>query len=173
MAFQNRNKFCYFKENGVHDIDYKDVKLLRRFVNDQGKIMPRRITGTSAKMHRKLVKAIKRSRSIALMPYVERSIEKKQIEKNRSVREVAAHEKIPKKLSNIEITIEAQVGEEEKMFGSITTIDIQKSLEAKGITVDRSSISLENPIKALGIYHVPIRVTSELSGDVKIYVIKS
>tara|TARA_B110000444_G_scaffold63647_1_gene59602 strand:+ start:2547 stop:2990 length:444 start_codon:yes stop_codon:yes gene_type:complete len=101
------------------------------------------------------------------------SIEKKQIEKNRSVREVAAHEKIAKKLSNIEITIEVQVGEEEKMFGSITTIDIQKSLEAKGITVDRSSISLENPIKALGIYHVPIRVTSELSGDVKIYVIKS
>ena len=38
MAFQNRNKFCYFKENGIHDIDYKDVKLLRRFVNDQGKI---------------------------------------------------------------------------------------------------------------------------------------
>jgi len=71
MAFQSRNKFCYFKENGITDIDYKDVKLLRRFVNDQGKIMPRRITGTSAKMHRKLVRAIKRSRSIALMPYVD------------------------------------------------------------------------------------------------------
>jgi len=71
MAFQNRKKFCYFKENGITDIDYKDVKLLRRFVNDQGKIMPRRITGTSAKMHRKVVRAIKRSRSIALMPYVE------------------------------------------------------------------------------------------------------
>ena len=37
MAFQQRNKFCYFKENGINDIDYKDVKLLRRFVNDQGK----------------------------------------------------------------------------------------------------------------------------------------
>ncbi|MEO2044521.1 MAG: 30S ribosomal protein S18 [Nitrospinaceae bacterium] len=73
MAFQSRKKFCYFKENGITDIDYKDVKLLRRFVNDQGKIMPRRITGSSAKMHRKLVRAIKRSRSIALMPYVERS----------------------------------------------------------------------------------------------------
>ena len=71
MAFQSRNKFCYFKENGITDIDYKDVKLLRRFVNDQGKIMPRRITGSSAKMHRKVVRAIKRSRSIALMPYVE------------------------------------------------------------------------------------------------------
>ena len=71
MAFQNKRKFCYFKENGIVDIDYKDVKLLRRFVNDQGKIMPRRITGTSAKMHRKLVRAIKRSRTIALMHYVE------------------------------------------------------------------------------------------------------
>ena len=71
MAFQSRNKFCYFKENGITDINYKDVKLLRRFVNDQGKIMPRRITGSSAKMHRKLVRAIKRSRSIALMPYVD------------------------------------------------------------------------------------------------------
>ena len=71
MAFQSRNKFCYFKENGITDIDYKDVRLLRRFVNDQGKIMQRRITGSSAKMHRKLVRAIKRSRSIALMPYVD------------------------------------------------------------------------------------------------------
>ena len=75
MAFQSKRKFCYFKENGIVDIDYKDVKLLRRFVNDQGKIMPRRITGTSAKMHRKLVRAIKRSRTIALMPYVENNLE--------------------------------------------------------------------------------------------------
>ena len=75
MAFQNKRKFCYFKENGINEIDYKDVKLLSRFVNDQGKIMPRRITGTSAKMHRKLVRAIKRSRSIALMPYVENNLD--------------------------------------------------------------------------------------------------
>ena len=75
MTFQNKRKFCYFKENGITEIDYKDVKLLRRFVNDQGKIMPRRITGTSAKMHRKLVRAIKRSRSIALMPYVEKNLD--------------------------------------------------------------------------------------------------
>ena len=71
MAFQNRRKFCYFKENGITEIDYKDVKLLRRFINDQGKIMPRRVTGTSAKMYRKVVRAIKRSRTIALMPFVE------------------------------------------------------------------------------------------------------
>ncbi len=69
MAFVSRKKYCYFKENGITEIDYKDVKLLRRFVTEQGKIMPRRITGSSAKMHRKLIRAIKRARNIALMPY--------------------------------------------------------------------------------------------------------
>ena len=69
MAFQSKRKYCYFKENSISVIDYKDVKLLKRFVTDQGKIMPRRVTGTSAKMHRKLVRAIKKARNIALMPY--------------------------------------------------------------------------------------------------------
>ena len=59
MAFQSRRKFCYFKENGITDINYKDVKLLKRFITEQCKIMPRRVTGTSSKMHRKLVRAIK------------------------------------------------------------------------------------------------------------------
>lgn len=73
MAFVSRKKYCYFKENGITNIDYKDVKLLRRFVTEQGKIMPRRVTGTSAKMHRKLIRAIKRARNIALMPYTQLS----------------------------------------------------------------------------------------------------
>ena len=69
MALINKKKYCYFKENNILEIDYKDVKLLKRFITDQGKIMPRRVTGTSAKMHRKLVKSIKRARNIALIPY--------------------------------------------------------------------------------------------------------
>ena len=75
MAFQSRRKFCYFKENGITDINYKDVKLLKRFITDQGKIMPRRVTGTSSKMHRKLVRAIKQARNIALLPYTAISTE--------------------------------------------------------------------------------------------------
>ena len=69
MALINKKKYCYFKENGITEINYKDVKLLRRFITDQGKIMPRRITGTSAKMHRRVVREIKRARNIALIPY--------------------------------------------------------------------------------------------------------
>ena len=67
--FETRRKICPFSRKNSPKIDYKDVKLLRRFVTDQGKIMPRSITGTSAKMHRKLVRAIKQARNIALMPY--------------------------------------------------------------------------------------------------------
>ena len=69
MAFVSKRKYCYFKENNITEIDYKDVKLLRRFITEHGKIMPRRVTGTSANMHRKLVRSIMRARIIALMPY--------------------------------------------------------------------------------------------------------
>jgi small subunit ribosomal protein S18 len=55
-------------------IDYKDSKKLQKFVSDQGKIIPRRITGLSAKQHRELVRAIKRARQIAIMPYVSEAV---------------------------------------------------------------------------------------------------
>ena len=65
----SRKKSCYFKRNNIQDVDYKDIKLLNKFINDQGKITPKRVTGTSSKMHRKLVLAIKRARNIALLPF--------------------------------------------------------------------------------------------------------
>ena len=65
----SRKKSCYFKRNTIQEIDYTAVKLLTKFINDQGKITPRRVTGTSSKMHRKLVLAIKRARNIALLPF--------------------------------------------------------------------------------------------------------
>ena len=55
-------------------IDYKDAKMLQKFVNDQGKIIPRRITGLSAKQHRELVQAIKRARQIAIMPFISEAV---------------------------------------------------------------------------------------------------
>ena len=66
----NKKKYCRFKKSGIKYIDYKDPDYLLRFVNPQGKILPRRLTGTSLKYQRKLSTAIKRARHIALMPYV-------------------------------------------------------------------------------------------------------
>lgn len=65
-----RRKVCYFTANGITHIDYKDVDLLRKFISERGKILPRRVTGTSAKYQRKLTRAIKRSRQMALLPFV-------------------------------------------------------------------------------------------------------
>jgi len=65
-----RKKVDRFHENGILHIDYKDVKLLSRFITEQGKIIPRRISGTCAKNQRMLEDAIKRARFMALLPYV-------------------------------------------------------------------------------------------------------
>ncbi len=65
-----KKKYCRFKKAGIRYIDYKDANFLLKFVNEQGKILPRRITGTSVKYQRKVSKAIKRARHLALMPYV-------------------------------------------------------------------------------------------------------
>jgi small subunit ribosomal protein S18 len=65
-----RKKYCRFKKLGINYIDYKDPEFLLRFVNEQGKILPRRITGTSLKYQRRLARAIKRARHLALLPFV-------------------------------------------------------------------------------------------------------
>ncbi|MCE5172471.1 30S ribosomal protein S18 [Paenibacillus profundus] len=64
-----RRKVCYFTVNKITHIDYKDIELLKKFVSERGKILPRRVTGTSAKYQRALTIAIKRSRQVALLPY--------------------------------------------------------------------------------------------------------
>ncbi len=64
-----RRKVCYFTVNKIDYIDYKDVDLLRKFISERGKILPRRVTGTSSKYQRQLTKAIKRARQMALLPY--------------------------------------------------------------------------------------------------------
>ena len=63
-------KYCMFKRSGIKYVDYKDPDFLLRFVNEQGKILPRRLTGTSLKYQRKVAVAVKRARHLALMPYV-------------------------------------------------------------------------------------------------------
>ena len=65
-----KKKYCRFKKNRIRYIDYKDPEFLKKFLNDQGKILPRRITGTSLKYQRKVAKSVKRARHIALLPYV-------------------------------------------------------------------------------------------------------
>ena len=69
--FSRRRKFCRFSAEGVVEIDYKDIATLKNYVTESGKIVPSRITGTSAKYQRQLSSAIKRARFLALLPYTD------------------------------------------------------------------------------------------------------
>ncbi len=111
------------------------------------------------------VRSSKRNRALA--------DEKKKVTKARAVREAKAYEELISNLKKTEITIEVQVGGEDRLFGSVTSLDIHKALAEKGIQVDRHAILLEEPIKALGIYDIPVKITKGLNQEVKVYVIQA
>ena len=67
---QNRKKYCRCRKYGIKHLDYKDPDFLLQFINEQGKILPRRISGNSLKYQRKMATAIKRARHLAMLPYV-------------------------------------------------------------------------------------------------------
>ena len=67
---KKRKKRCYFTDNKVTYIDYKDVELLKRFISDRGKILPKRVTGTKSRYQAELATAIKRARHMSLLPFI-------------------------------------------------------------------------------------------------------
>lgn len=75
-------------------------------------------------------------------------------------------------LKNVEILMEVEVGENDKLFGSVTTMDLQKALNDQNIEIEKQNILLDNPIKSLGVYDIPIKVTSSLKQNIKVNVVK-
>ncbi len=110
------------------------------------------------------VRSSKRNRALA--------DEKKKVAKARAMREAKAYEDLMNNLKKTEITIEVEVGGEDRLFGSVTSQNIHEALIEKGIEVDRHAILLEEPIKALGIYDIPVKITKGLNQEVKVYVIQ-
>ena len=65
-----KKKYCRFKKAGIKYVDYKDAEFLKKFLNEQGKLLPRRLTGTSLKYQKKVATAVKRARHLAMLPFV-------------------------------------------------------------------------------------------------------
>jgi large subunit ribosomal protein L9 len=99
------------------------------------------------------------------------SQEKARLEQAESQRRDSAQD-IAKKLEEVSITFAARVGEEGKLFGSVTTGDIADQLAAQGFTVERRQIDLHEPIKSLGVYRVPIKLHADVKPEIKVWVIK-
>ena len=99
--------------------------------------------------------------------------ERKRVIKNRAGRAQKVYIDLSNSITKTELTIEVQVSEEERMFGSVTSQDIHQALLDNKISEDRHAIQLEEPIKALGVYNVPVKVTPDLIPELKLYVIKT
>jgi len=87
-------------------------------------------------------------------------------------REIKAANDLAEKLNNVSCTITVQVGEEDKLFGSVTSQNIADNLNDQGFPVDKRKIVLDEPIKSLGIYSVPVKLHSDVEGTVKVWVVK-
>jgi len=106
-------------------------------------------------------------RNIALADEQKKTLQK------RTERESKVNEELMGELAKVEISIEVEVGEEEKMFGSVTNLDIHKALTEKDIAIERQSILLDQPIKSLGVHNVPVKISSGEKQEIKVYVIKA
>ena len=96
---------------------------------------------------------------------------KKSLEKKRLAARAAAQE-LAKKLSDYSCTLSRKVGDQDKLFGSVTTHDISDALKKGGYSVDKGDIVLDQPIKTLGVHPVTIKLDSEVSATVKVWVVK-
>ena len=105
-------------------------------------------------------------RNIAFVEQKRKNIELK------IAKEEQASQAIFDSLKNVEILMEVEVGENDKLFGSVTTMDLQKALNDQNIEIDKQDILLDNPIKSLGVYDIPIKVTSSLKQNIKVNVVK-
>jgi large subunit ribosomal protein L9 len=97
--------------------------------------------------------------------------EKKQAER-RSAKELKASEKLATELEKLSVTIKMKVGEDEKLFGSVTSQMIAEAVQEKGFNLDKRIIELPEPIKALGIYNVDVKLHQNVTGKVKVWVVR-
>jgi large subunit ribosomal protein L9 len=103
---------------------------------------------------------------------------KKRLEQERARLEAAEGERrgsaqeLATKIEQVSLTFSARVGEEGKLFGSVTTADIAHELEKQGIHIEKRQIDLHEPIKALGVYRVPVRLHADVKPEVRVWVIK-
>lgn len=79
---------------------------------------------------------------------------------------------LAKRLEEVQLTFSARVGEEGKLFGSVTSADVAEQLAAQGFTIERRLIDLHEPIKALGVYRVPVRLHADVKPEIRVWVIK-
>ena len=188
-----KKKYCRFKKLGIKYVDYKDGEFLKKFLNEQGKILPRRLTGTSQKFQKKVI-LIKDIENLGyandivnvkpgyannyLIPQgyakAATAAAKKILAENlkqrahKDAKILADAQALAEKIANLPLVIAAKA-EEGRIFGAITAADLAEALAAKGIEIDRKTIAVEN-IKTLGEYEAVAKIHRDVKATIKFTV---
>src|SRR3972149_4973846 len=142
-----RQKVCKFCVDKGEQVDYKDVRRLRSFVPERGRILPRRISGTCAPHQ---LKAQGRQREERLSQEAD---------------------SVAERLRSLILTFARAAGDQDRLFGSVTSSDIAEALAEQGIRLDRKKIVLEEPIKAVGRHAVPVRLHRDTVASIQVQVV--
>lgn len=97
----------------------------------------------------------------------------KRLNIDRAAKEKREAEKLASELANVSCTIPMQVGENDRLFGSVNAMDIAAALEEQNIVIDRRKIILDEPIKELGVFTVPIKIHTDVTAEIKVWVVKA
>jgi large subunit ribosomal protein L9 len=114
--------------------------------------------------HRKAIPAVGSSQSVF------RDRERARVSKEQKQRQAA--ESVRDRLAGVSLQFSVQVGEEEQLYGSVTVVDIQEALQAQGFDVERKNIRLADPLKALGMFEVPVHLFQDVEAPVKVWVVR-
>lgn len=106
------------------------------------------------------------SKNVKMLEHQKKVVAAKQTRAKGKAQELA------KKIGELSITVEREGGDEEKIFGSVTSMDIANALRGEGYVIDKRHIKLAEPIKKIGVYEVPVRLHAEVDGQVKVWVVK-
>jgi large subunit ribosomal protein L9 len=98
--------------------------------------------------------------------------EVERVRQSRENRQRGEAEKVATKLNKVSVHIKVQAGDDGKLFGSVTAADIAEAISAQGVAVDRKQVQLEEPVRELGVYHVPVKVFQDVEGKVRVLVTK-
>ena len=179
-----KKKYCRFKKSGIKYIDYKDPEFLKKFLNEQGKILPRRITGTSLKFQRRIAQAVKRARHLALLPFIPtgKAVIASPAAKKMLAEELKqrAHklEKIKKdaeavaeSLKGVSLKIATKVSSTGSIYGSVGNIQIADELAKLGHNIDRKIIVVKDQVKEVGQYKAIVKLHKEVSVEIPFEVV--
>ena len=117
-------------------------------------LFPRKLAKSATDSNLRIIEDIKRKKVAAL------------------AKEKKLAEELRDKISFVSCTIAAEAGEDDKLFGSVTAQDVARAFEEEGFSIDKRKIILEEPIKKLGVYHVAVKLHPEVTGEVKVWVVK-